>query len=239
MKLPPRCEPTPSSLRTLSQACFFSPGSATRCDAWDVTRVPWWLYGWETIMLWSFSVRLILRSLVITHEHDGRGLGIALTHLQLPVALLVWRELWHSMDPQDGHRSLVHTSLQTGWLHFLLVVRSRMLESVASSLMTSRTQARTAPPARARPALLSPFSFARDCAHLSHGVTEQVTTHRSQPALNHSLLRRCQPLPRRRLLFLRLAAFSEWHHLGERSKRAPRLLSELRPGRLERQLCCV
>eukprot|EP00966_Prymnesium_polylepis_P073058 1696761-Prymnesium_polylepis.1 len=107
------------------EACFFHQGSWTRCDDWDLERVPDWLYFFEATMLWAVSVRLCIRFLLIQKVHDGRGRGLIFTLVQMPLGLLVWQEIWYASS-RSSRTTLVHTSLQTGWMHLLLLVRSRV-----------------------------------------------------------------------------------------------------------------
>ncbi|KAL1521510.1 hypothetical protein AB1Y20_021170 [Prymnesium parvum] len=124
------------------EACFISPGSATQCDDWETDRAPWWLYCCDVVLLWSFSLRMFARSLFLSKAHDGRSRGIFLTHLQLPVVLLLWREIWLLAQRANTRKPLVHISMQLGWLRLLLFFRSRMMEFAAQRLLTTHTQAR-------------------------------------------------------------------------------------------------
>ena len=112
------------------EACFFDRGVWTKCDSWDLESIPFWLYALDAVMLWCFSLRLLFRCLLIRRLTDGRSRGVAILLLQLPLGLLCWQAFWKQIH-RAGGGSIVHASLQMGWLHMLLFARSRTVEVAA------------------------------------------------------------------------------------------------------------
>lgn len=126
----------------VSQACFLGQAWApTKCDDWDLSQVPWWLYFTEGVMLWSFCLRLLVRFITLTVRPGARSSRsiYLLMGPQLPVGLLIWQELWHAING-SSRSTIIHMSLQMGWLHMLLFVRSRRLQNVCGRLMATQTQ---------------------------------------------------------------------------------------------------
>lgn len=112
-------------------SCFFDHGRWTKCDAWHLSRVPFWLYALDAVVLWSFSLRILLRCLFIRRLSNVDSLEFAILMLQLPLGLLGWQTFWQEIG-RTGGGSIVHTSLQMGWLHMLLLFKSRMVEVAAN-----------------------------------------------------------------------------------------------------------